>query len=106
MKKAGIRRKVLVRLFIFVIAIVILAGGLTGYRYYRAEINQYETQIYGYLRTASDLIDGDRIEGYLQTLTPDDYYETILDYLTKTRDQTAMQLFYVFVPYEEDLVYV
>ena len=106
MKKAGIRRKVLVRLFIFAIAIVILAGGLTGYRYYRAEINQYETQIYGYLRTASDLIDGDRIEGYLQTLTPDDYYETILDYLTKTRDQTAMQLFYVFVPYEEDLVYV
>ena len=106
MKKKGIRRKVLVRLFIFAIAIVILAGGLTGYRYYRTQMNQIETQIYGYLRTASDLIDGDRIEGYLQTRTPDEYYDTILEYLTKTCEQTEMKLFYVFVPYEEDLVYV
>lgn len=106
MNKKGIQKKILVRLYIFAVILIILTGGLTGLRYYQVRINEYNKLIYGYLRTASDLIDGDRIEGYLQNLTPDDYYNEVLDYLTKTRDQTDMQLFYVFVPYEDDLVYV
>ena len=104
--KRGIRRKVITWLFLFSVIIVILAGALTGYSYYRIRIKEYRDLVYGYLHTASELIDGDRIEGYLQTQEPDDYYNAILKYLTTTRDETDMQLFYVFVPYEEDLVYV
>jgi len=106
MKKRGIQRKVLVGLYIFAVIIILLTGGLTGLRYYRVKINDYNKLIYGYLRTASDLIDGDKIKGYLQTEIPDDYYDEVLNYLTKTRDQTDMQLFYVFVPFDDDLVYV
>ena len=104
--KKGIQRKVIIGLFLFSFIIVILAGSITGYRYYRSRIADYKDQVYGYLRTASDLIDGDRIKGYLETETPDEYYDEILQYLTLTKDETALQLFYVFVPYEDDLVYV
>ena len=104
--KKGIQRKVIIRLFLFSAIIVIFAGALTGYGYYRIRIDQYRDLVYGYLHTASDLIDGDRIEGYIKTEEPDEYYNDILKYLTLTRNETAMQLFYVFVPYEDDLVYV
>jgi len=104
--KRGIQRKVTIRLFLFAVIIVIFAGTLTGYRYYRLRIAEYNDLVYGYLHTASNLIDGDRIQGYLKTKEPDDYYNDVLRYLTMTKNETAMQLFYVFVPYEDDLVYV
>ncbi|MCR4705620.1 MAG: SpoIIE family protein phosphatase [Lachnospiraceae bacterium] len=104
--KKGIQRKVIARLFLFSTIIVLIAGVLTGYRYYKLRIAEYNDLVYGYLHTASNLIDGDRIEGYLETGKPDAYYDEVLKYLTLTQQETAMQLFYVFVPYEDDLVYV
>jgi len=106
MKQGGIRKKVLKWLFVFEAVMVILVGAMTGFRYYNNTINEYNAMVFGYLHTASELIDGDRIQNYIDTGTTDDYYDEILNYLTVTRDNTALRLFYVFVPYEDDLVYV
>ena len=106
MKKRGIRAKIIIRLFLFAVVIVVLTGVLTGYRYYRLKIQEYTDIVYGYLRSASDIIDGDRIEGYVESQTPDEYYDYVLKYLTSTQQETDLNLFYVFVPYEDDLVYV
>ena len=104
--KSGIQRKVQTRLYLFAAMIVLFAGIFTGAWYYKDSINDYNSLVYGYLRSASNYIDGDRIKGYVETLEPDEYYDEVLRYLTVTRNETAMQLFYVFVPYKNDLVYV
>ncbi|MCR5734645.1 MAG: SpoIIE family protein phosphatase [Lachnospiraceae bacterium] len=106
MKKHGIQRKVIIRLFLFSGIIIMLAGFLVGMGYYRTKMNEYSVYTYGFLHTASGFIDGDRIQGYLDTKEPDEYYDEILKYMTETRDNTILQLFYVFVPYEDDLVYI
>ena len=106
MRSKGIRQKVIARLVVFSVAIVILVGSLTAYRYYRLAIEEYNDDTYSYLRAASDFIDGDRIEGYLRTRQTDEYYDTVLKYLTSLRDETDMKLFYVFVPDGNDFVYV
>ncbi|MBQ6575097.1 MAG: hypothetical protein IJL90_03205, partial [Lachnospiraceae bacterium] len=106
MRSKGIRRKVIEKLFLFSTVIVILAGIMTAYRYYRLRIEEYNDHVYEFLRAASDFIDGDTIQGYLETEQPDDYYDEVLKYLTTLRNETDMRLFYVFVPYEDDLVYV
>jgi len=104
--KSGIQRKVQTRLYLFAAMIVLFAGIFTGAWYYKDSIDDYNSLVYGYLRSASNYIDGDRIKGYVETLEPDEYYDEVLRYLTVTRNETAMQLFYVFVPYKNDLVYV
>ena len=106
MRQAGFRAKVIKWLFVFEAVMVVLVGAMTGYRYYHNTMDEYNAMVFGYLHTASELIDGDRIQGYLDTDTTDEYYDEILNYLTVTRDNTALRLFYVFVPYENDLVYV
>lgn len=106
MRSKGIRRKVIEKLFLFSTVIVILAGIMTAYRYYKLRIEEYNDYVYEYLRAASDFIDGDTIQGYLETGQTDDYYDEVLKFLTSMRNETDMRLFYVFVPYEDDLVYV
>ena len=105
-KNRSIRNKVLFCLFGFSLILVVLISALTGNRYYKIKIDDYTEVVYGHLHAASKFIDGDRVAGYLDTLEPDDYYDEILKYLMAERDSTNMQLFYVFVPYEDDLVYV
>lgn len=104
--KKGIQRKVMFGLVLFAALVVILAGGLTGFRYHTLKIKEYNELVYSYLRAASNYIDGDRIKDYVRTETPDAYYDEVLRYLTLTKNETAMQLFYVFVPYTHDLVYI
>ncbi|MCR5594480.1 MAG: SpoIIE family protein phosphatase [Lachnospiraceae bacterium] len=106
MIKNGIRKKVIIYLIVFASVIVLLTSILTGLRYWHIKVAEYNDLVYDYLHTASELIDGEKVKEYIQTETPDEYYDNILNYLTVTRDNTAMQLFYVFVPYEDDLVYI
>lgn len=106
MRKRGIRGKIITGLLFFALVLVVLTSSIVAGRYYKLKIAEYNDIVYGYLHTASDLIDGDRIEGYLETEEPDEYYDTILAYLTATQKETDLRLFYVFVPYEDDLVYV
>ena len=44
--------------------------------------------------------------GYVETEEKDDYYYEILDFLNVTQYETDLKYYYVFVPYEDDLVYV
>ena len=61
---------------------------------------------YSYTRSAAELIDGDRIAYYLETEEKDEYYNEILAVLNAFQSKADIQYFYVFVPLEEDLVYI
>jgi sigma-B regulation protein RsbU (phosphoserine phosphatase) len=64
------------------------------------------TTAYAYTKSAAELIDGDKIAYYLETGEKDDYYYEILDFLNAFRLNTDIQYYYVFVPFEDDLVYI
>ena len=62
MRSKGIRQKVIVRLFAFSAVIVVVVGSLTAFMYYKLALEEYNDDIYSYLRAASDFIYGDRID--------------------------------------------
>ena len=64
------------------------------------------TTAYAYTKSAAELIDGDKIAHYLETEEKDEYYYEILDFLNSFRLNTDIQYYYVFVPFEDDLVYI
>ena len=69
-------------------------------------MNEYSQLAYCYTRTAADYIDGDKVLEYVESGQKDDYYQKVMEFLTITRNQSGLQYYYVFVPYEDDLVYV
>ena len=69
-------------------------------------MEEYRTSAYAYARAASDFIDGDKIAGYVETGETDLHYDIIQRYFDNSLREAGMKYFYVFVPYEEELVYV
>ena len=105
-KKTSLNKKVVNRIVLFAIVLVIATGTLVGVQYYYSQVNSYSNQAFDFARTAANIIDGDRVLGYVETGEKDDYYYKILDFLNVTQYETDLKYYYVFVPYEDDLVYV
>lgn len=91
---------------VFAVILLLCVGSTVGYRYWNTKTEEYRALAYSYTRTAAQYIDGDRVLGYLDTLEQDAYYQQVMDFLTAARDQSGLRYYYVFVPYEDDLVYV
>lgn len=104
--KHGLRRKLLIAVMAFSVLTTVFLGVIVAYSYYEKTIEGNRAVVYGYLKSASDYIDGDKIQHYLDTGETDEYYENVTGYLDSTRKATDIKLFAVFVPYEDDLVYV
>ncbi len=105
-KKTSLNKKVLNSIVLFAIVLVIATGTLVGVQYYFSQVQNYSKQAFDFARTAAHVIDGDRVLGYVETGEKDDYYYKILDFLNVTQYETNLKYYYVFVPYEDDLVYV
>ena len=106
MKNRGLREKIIRGFFLFEILLIIYIGVMIGYGLYRYQMSEYTDAVYKYLKSAVDFIDGDQIQKYIDTGETDAYYDEILHYLDSTRKGTDIITFCVFVPYEDDLVYV
>ena len=106
MKKHGLRKKIIISVLICGIVFAAVASTLMGVWYYSVKMEEYKEIVYGYLKSASDFIDGDRLKQYIGDGEPDEYYRTVLDYITYTRNRTNIDLLAVFVPYEDDLEYI
>ena len=91
---------------IFAVVLIITTGALVCIQYYYNQVNNYSKQAFDFARTAANVIDGDRVLGYVETEEKDDYYYEILNFLNATQYETDLKYYYVFVPYEDDLVYV
>ena len=91
---------VLAAVLFFIISYVV------GNRYTKGEMENCRITAFSYTKSAADLIDGDKIAYYLETEEKDDYYYEILDFLNSFRSNTDIRYYYVFVPFEDDLVYI
>ena len=105
-RKTSLNKKVLKNIVIFAIVLVIATGTLVCVQYYYSQVRNYSDQAFGFARTAANFIDGDRVLDYVETEEKDDYYNEVLDFLNATQLETNIKYYYVFVPYENDLVYV
>ena len=112
MKKKGrttLRKKLLAGMIGFALALFFFTSVFVGFYYYRTEMQEFSDTAYSYARTASNIIDGDRVLRYLDPDGPgeDEYYMAIMKYLVSARNENpVMKYFYVFVPHEDDLTYV
>lgn len=106
MKKHSFRGKILGALLILSTLLTITICVTVGWYYKHKEMQRYSELAYSYARTAAEYIDGNKIEEYIKTEKKDAYYIEVMDFLNVTQAQTDILYYYVFVPYEDDLVYV
>ncbi|SEP98570.1 sigma-B regulation protein RsbU (phosphoserine phosphatase) [Lachnospiraceae bacterium NE2001] len=85
--------------------VVFICIGFT-IRYTQDTIAKYHKEVFSLLRTASEFIDGDTINGYFETNEKDAYYDEVLKYLRSAQIGADVKYFYVFVPLEDEVVYI
>ena len=91
---------------VLAIVLILIISLVVGDRYIRNEMENCRTTAYTYTKSAAEMIDGDKIAGYVETGEKDEYYYEVLHFLNAFRLNTDIQYFYVFVPCEDDLVYI
>ena len=105
-KRHKLQNTVLTSFTVLAVVLILIISFVVGERFIRNEMENCRTTAYAYTKSAAELIDGDTIAHYLETEEKDEYYYEILDFLNSFRLNTDIQYFYVFVPFENDLVYI
>jgi len=105
-KRHKLQNTVLLSFTILAAVLILIISFVVGNRYIHGEMENCRTIAYAYTKSAAELIDGDKIAHYLETGEKDEYYYEIQDFLNAFRLNTDIQYYYVFVPFEDDLVYI
>lgn len=106
MKRQSLSKKMIRTIIGLSIVLIIGLGTAVGRFYWKETMNTYKKQGLSYAKMASEYIDGDKILSYLETEKKDAYYHQIENFLNVSQKQTDMKYYYVFVPFENDLVYI
>lgn len=106
MRRHRIGIKALYGLSILAMILIICICLTVGIQYLNEKTSDYKKIAFSYTRTIADYIDGDRVLSYLETNREDDYYRQVQEFLNATQRQSDLKYYYVFVPYEEEIVYV
>lgn len=106
MKKRKLSTKTVILMVIFSLLIIVSTCITVVVKYREDALERSRRQAFAYAKTAAACIDGDRIEGYLNTLQKDAYYDQIEGFLNASQDFSDLKYYYVYVPYEDDLVYI
>lgn len=106
MRRVKLRRKVMRFFIIISIALILFVSFGVSALYWTYEIDSYSELAYSYTRTLASYIDGDTIAHYLETGEKDEYYYEIENLVNATQAETEVKYYYVFVPFEDDLVYI
>ena len=103
-RKNKLGMKALAGFFFLAAALTLCVCISVGIQYLREKMEEYGQIAFSYARTAAEYIDGDRVLFYLETGRKDDYYWQVRDFLNASQKQTNLKYYYVFIPYEDDLV--
>lgn len=106
MRRQKLGVKVLIALLFLAIVLMTCTSWAVASRYWNEKMSEYNSLAFSYARMAAEYIDGDRVVSYAETGTKDDYYEQVMNFLNVAQAQTHLKYYYVFIPHEEDLVYV
>lgn len=105
-RKTSINKRMLNSVVVFALVLVIATGTFVCGHYYLSQMRSLSERAFDYSRSLAASIEGDRVLKYVETGEKDDYYYGILDFMNATQLETDIKYYYVFIPYEDDLVYV
>lgn len=113
MSTSKLHIKVLTALVLFDLALILFSSILVRNFYSQVKMEESRQLSFSYAKTAAAMINGDKAEEYARTLTPDAYYDEIQEYfnttlrtVNNTMTDMEMRYYYVFVPYEDTVVYL
>lgn len=106
MKRGRLSTKALIGLIVFAALIAALTSSSLGYLYKKSVMEETRQTAAGYARIAAQMIDGDRIAGYLATGEKDAYYAEIQEFLNIGQLNTGIKYYYVITLEDDAVVYV
>lgn len=106
MKKRKLSTKVILAVVFFSLLIIVATCLSVVLRYRKDIMERYSSQGFAYAKTAAAYIDGDTIKKYLDTGQKDAYYDEIESFLNASQENSALKYYYVYVPCEDDLIYI
>lgn len=98
--------KALIGLSVLAAVVIISTCLAINIQYKKEQMGSYNKIAFSYAHTAAEYIDGDRIGMYVESDVEDAYYEQVRRFLEITQRQTDLEYYSVFVPYEEEIVYI
>ncbi len=105
-KKRNLQKVVIFNFAIFALALTVIISAVVSVQYTKKEMTNCSNTAYGFTKAAAEYINGNTIEGYVESKKKDDYYYGIQAFLNSYQKNSNILYYYVFVPYEDDLVYV
>ena len=105
-KQGGIKAKIIAGVSILGLVLLLVIGLIVFFVARNWLLNSYELLAYSYTGTASKLINGDSIARYMASPEKDEYYYTVDAYLNGALFETDLVYFSVFVPLEDELLYI
>ena len=101
-----LQNRVLRSFTLLAVVLILIICFVVGDRYIHGAMGNYQTTAYAYTKSTAKLIDGDKIAEYVESGKVDDYYYEILEIMSTYRENTNIKHFYVFVPLENELLYI
>ena len=105
-KRHKLQNTVLLSFSALAIVLILIISVVVGTQYVDKEMENCRNTAFSYTKSAAELIDGDKIAYYLETENKDEYYNEIQKFLNSFQENSNVQYYYVFVPFEDDLVYI
>lgn len=105
-RQSRLARKAMAGLSFLAALLMVCICLAVGVQYLTEKKEEYNRIAFSYARTAAAYIDGDRVAVYLETGQEDGYYRQVQAFLNASQEQTDLKYYYVFVPFENDLVYI
>ncbi|MCR4779506.1 MAG: PP2C family protein-serine/threonine phosphatase [Ruminiclostridium sp.] len=105
-KRLTLTAKALLAMVALSVLMILFTCAGIAMRYYNETKAYYSRSAFAYTRTAAEFIDGDTIARYYETGEKDDYYYNVLNYLRAAQKESNLKYYYVFVPLEDEVVYI
>ena len=104
--KINLTGKAILLLVLLALLITVFTCAGIAIKYYNETRESYARSAFAYTRTAAEYIDGDSIVRYFNTGEKDEYYDSIQDWLNAAQKESSLKYYYVYVPLENELVYI
>ena len=105
-KKHGLKAKMLTMFILMFIVLILLVSITVALVYINWNIHYTEMRAFSLAAVVAASVDGDLVEHYRDTLTKDEEYEKIQEYLDKIRMRALAKYLYICIPEENGYRYI
>ena len=105
-KRGRIGVKLTIGMCLFGLAVILLGTFFTSLWFWSVQTVMLGDSLNSDARTLAEYINGDTVQTYLETKKTDDYYDSILEYMTIRAKNSELVYYYVIYPENDHYTYV